>query len=171
MKQIQLNTPVDDLYSVGKAVASRLKNIGLATAHDILYHYPSRYEDFSNVQNIDQLVPDRRFTIKGKIDNLQNRRSFRRRLSITEAIVTDNTGSVKIIWFNQPYLIKSFNPGDQIIVAGKLEIGKYGLHFTNPSYEKIKHQQIHTSRLIPIYPTTSRLTQRQLRYLVQLVMP
>ncbi len=171
MKQIEHSTPVEELFSVGRTVAARLKKIGLATAKDILYHFPSRYEDFSNVIDINQLVPGRIFTISGQIDNIQNRRSFRRRLNITEAIVSDKTGSIKITWFNQPYLIKTFNPGDQIIVAGKLELDKYGLHFTNPSYEKGSFQQIHTGRLIPIYPTTGKLTQRQLRYLVKLVQP
>ncbi len=171
MELIQFDTPVENLYSVGTAVASRLKKLGLFTTKDILYHLPSRYEDFSQIQTIDKLIPDQRFTVKGKIDAIQNRRSFRKRLNITETIISDDTGSVKVIWFNQPYLTKSFNPGDTIIVAGKLEMDKYGLHFTNPSYEKIKYRQIHTSRLIPIYPTTYRLTQRQIRYLAQLVQP
>ena len=171
MELIQFDTPVEYLYSVGTTVASRLKYIGLCTAKDILYHFPSRYEDFSNVQKIYKLIPDQRFTVRGKIDAIQNRRSFRKKLNITETIISDDTGSVKIIWFNQPYLTNTFNPGDSIIVAGKLEMDKYGLHFTNPSYEKIKYRQIHTSRLIPVYPTTFRLTQRQIRYLVQLVQP
>ncbi|MDD5567200.1 MAG: ATP-dependent DNA helicase RecG [Patescibacteria group bacterium] len=171
MELIQFNTPVEELYSVGKTVAQRLKNLGLKHAKDILYHFPSRYEDFSNITTIDKLTSGIRVTIKGKIDAIQNRRSFRRRLYITEAIVSDQTGSVKIIWFNQPYLAKTFVPGDKIVVSGKLEMDKYGLHFTSPSYEKLSGPQIHTGRLVPVYPTTSRLTQRQLRFLTQLSKP
>ncbi|MFA5106750.1 MAG: ATP-dependent DNA helicase RecG [Patescibacteria group bacterium] len=171
MKLIQFDTPVEELYSVGKTVAQRLKTLGLRTAKDILFHFPSRYEDFSKITTIDKLVPGAQVTIKGKIQDIQNRRSFRRRLYITEAIVGDQTGSVKIIWFNQPYLLKTFSPGDHIVVAGKLEMDKYGLHFTSPSYEKLAGPAIHTGRLVPIYPTTSRLTQRQIRFLAQLVRP
>ncbi|MBU0707708.1 ATP-dependent DNA helicase RecG [Patescibacteria group bacterium] len=170
MKRIQFDTPVEELFSVGQAVAQHLKKLDIKTAQDLLYHFPLRYEDFSNVQTIDQLVPERSSTVRGKINAIQNRRSWRSHISITEAIIADPTGSVKIIWFNQPYLTKSFAQGDQIIVAGKLDMDKYGLHFTNPSYEKVKYKQIHTSGLVPVYPATQRLTQRQLRYLIQLSM-
>ncbi|MFA6198424.1 MAG: ATP-dependent DNA helicase RecG [Patescibacteria group bacterium] len=165
------NTPVTELYSVGPAVAQRLKRLGLRTAEDIIYHYPSRYDDFSKIKKIDSLSPAQQVTIKGKIDAIQNRRSWQRRLNITEALISDDTGTVKVIWFNQPYLAKSFAPGDRIVVSGKLEMDKYGLHFTSPSYEKIGPTQIHTGRLVPVYPATDGLTQRHLRYLTQLVMP
>lgn len=171
MKLIQFNTPIEELYSVGQTVAQRLKTLGLKTAKDVLFHFPSRYEDFSNVTTIDKLVPGGQATVRGKIATIQTRRSFRKRLSLTEAILSDETGSVNLIWFNQPYLAKTFSAGDQIIVSGKMELDKYGLHFTAPSYEKLTGRQIHTGRLVPIYPTTSSLTQRQLRFLTQLVKP
>jgi ATP-dependent DNA helicase RecG len=171
MQRIMPNTPVTELYSVGPAVAQRLKRLGLRTAEDIIYHYPSRYDDFSKIKKIDSLSPAQQVTIKGKIDAIQNRRSWQRRLNITEALISDDTGTVKVIWFNQPYLAKSFAPGDRIVVSGKLEMDKYGLHFTSPSYEKIGPTQIHTGRLVPVYPATDGLTQRHLRYLTQLVMP
>jgi len=171
MNRIVPETPVTELYSVGPAIAQKLKRIGLRTALDIIYHYPTRYDDFSKVQNIDKLSPNQQVTIKGKIDAIQNRRSWKRRLNITEALVSDDTGTVKIIWFNQPYLAKSFIPGDRIVVSGKLEMDQYGLHFNSPSYEKLGRTQIHTGRLVPVYPATDGLTQRHLRYLTQLVLP
>lgn len=169
MNRLTLETPVDQLHTVGKTIAQRLQRIGIFTARDLLYHFPTRYEDFSNVQAISKLTPNQQVTIRGKIDAIQARRSYRRRLSITEALVTDETGTVKIIWFNQAYLAKSLAIGDRILVSGKLDMDKYGLHFTGPSYEKVGARQLHTGRLVPVYSTTDHLTQRHLRYLIQQV--
>ncbi|MDP3964189.1 MAG: ATP-dependent DNA helicase RecG [bacterium] len=171
MKQLFPDTPITDLQTVRPSIAQRLHKLGIRLAKDLLYHWPTRYEDFSKITTISRLSPNTRVTVKGKIDAIQNRRSWKRRLNITEAILSDDTGSVKIIWFNQAYLAKTFSPGDKIIIAGKIELDQYGLHFTNPLYEKLSRQPVHTSRLIPIYPSTAGLTQRHIRYLIQLVRP
>ncbi|MFH1171838.1 MAG: ATP-dependent DNA helicase RecG, partial [bacterium] len=95
------------------------------------------------------------------------RRSFRRRLSITEGVLRDETGSVKITWFNQPYLATNLKPGDRLVISGKVSDRGGMLQFASPAYERIGGREtIHTGRLVPMYPTTAGLTQRQLRYFV-----
>ena len=71
-------------------------------------------------------------------------------MSMAEAIVSDNSGSIKVVWFNLPYLAKTLKPGDEIFLAGKPQIYNFSLQLTNPIYEKVSEFPIHTSRLIPL---------------------
>lgn len=169
---ITLITPLGQLNRVGKTTSSRLKKLGLETAEDLLFHFPFRYDDFSKLVPISKLQIDETATIKGRIDLIANKRSPRKRIMITEAMITDdNDDSIKAIWFSQPFIAKTLEQGDEVYLAGKLEETKYGLQFTNPAYEKIKQDTAHTARLIPIYPTTEGITQKQIRFLLKTILP
>jgi ATP-dependent DNA helicase RecG len=169
-----LSTLIPQLTPVGKTVARRLKKLGLETAQDLLFYYPFRYDDFSQITTIDKLQPDTKASIKGKIEIIQNKRSPKKRKIITEALVADPTGSIKAIWFGQPFLTKAMKPGDEVYLSGKVEYDYYGIQLTSPSYEKVsswKKDTIHTARLVPIYSVTKNLTQKQIRFLTKLVLP
>ena len=171
---ITLDTPIPQLTPVGKTAARRLKKLGLETAQDLLFYYPFRYDDFSQITTIDKLQPDTVVTIKGKIEIIQNKRSLIKKKIITEALVADPTGSIKAIWFGQPFLTKAIKPGDEVYLSGKVDYDYYGIQLTSPSYEKIsswKKETVHTARLVPIYSVTENLTQKQIRFLTKLVLP
>jgi len=161
---MNLQTPISELTRVGKTTASRLKNLGLETIEDLIFYFPFRYEDFSLIKNIDDLVPNEPVTVRGKIQLIANRRSFRKRKNITEALVADESGSVKVIWFNQPYLTKTLRVGDEVYLSGKLDEDR--LQFVSPDYEKVRTSPVHTARLVPIYHLTLGVTQKQLRFLI-----
>jgi len=166
-----LETPIENLTRVGKTTAGRLKRLGLKTVNDLLYYFPFRYEDYSKVVAIKDLLPNQTVTIKGKIVLIENRRSHRKRMTITEALIEDNTGSIKVIWFNQPFLIKNLKPGDEIFIAGATEINNLSLQFTSPAYEKITgSDSLNTAKIVPVYPLTSNLTQKQLRFLIKVAL-
>lgn len=170
---MNLNTPVSQLSRVGAATAKKLTKLGLNKAEDLLYHYPFRYEDWSKILTIAELKTKKSGTIKGKITLIANHRSPRKKMILTEAIVSDKTDSVKVIWFNQPFLLTILRPGTEVYLAGKIDYDEhYGLEFLNPSYEIVSGKApIHTGRLVPVYPTTSNLSQKQIRSLIRQILP
>ncbi|MFA6215366.1 MAG: ATP-dependent DNA helicase RecG [Patescibacteria group bacterium] len=169
---LDLTTPVSALGRVGKTTASRLKKLNLEIAADLIFYYPFRWQDFSQISEIAKLQPAEAITVKGKIQLIRNRRSPVKRRILTEGLITDQTGSVKVIWFNQPFLTKILKPGDEVYLSGKVDFDRYTLQLINPVYEKVKTEAtIHTARLVPIYSLTSNLTQKQLRFLIKTVLP
>jgi ATP-dependent DNA helicase RecG len=162
-----LETPIDKLSRVGKATAGLLNKLGVYNLLDLIYYFPFRYDDFSQLINISKLAPNQTVTIKGKIILISNRRSFRKRMTITEALVEDETGTIKIVWFNQPFLTKNLKAGDEVFISGKVEFDRLGLQFVSPAYEKINgHDSLHTAKIVPVYFLSGRLTVKQLRFLV-----
>ncbi len=164
---ILLDTPVENLSRIGKTVASRLKRLGVFNTFDLIHYFPFRYDDFSNLKNIADLKPGDITTVRGKIELLTNKRSPRKKMVITECFLTDETGSIKAIWFRQPYIAKTLKNGDEVYFSGKVMGDLFSLTFQNPSYEKVATETTHTARLVPIYPLTSGLTQKQLRFLTK----
>ncbi|MFA6028076.1 MAG: ATP-dependent DNA helicase RecG [Patescibacteria group bacterium] len=163
---IPFKQPITSLNRVGQTLSRRLKKINLETTLDLIYYFPFRYEDFSKITKIADLQPDQQTTVKGKIELLNSRRSFRRRMMITEAVIADESESVKIVWFNQPYIAKILQSGDEIFVSGKVSSDTLGVCFKNPVYEKVKTETAHTARIVPIYPLTEGITQKQIRFLI-----
>ena len=155
---------------MGKTSAKRLAYLGIKTAEDLLYYFPFRYEDYRNIAPISQLQAGQLVTICAQVELIANKRSFRSRKTITEALVSDKSGSVRIVWFNQPYIIKNIQVGDVIYLSGKAQADILGPKLVSPIYEKFsKEKTTHTARLVPIYPSTYGLTQKQIRFLVSQV--
>jgi len=166
---VSLETPLSKFPTVKKAILKKLHSLGLTKAQDLLYHFPFRYDDFSKTVAINEIVPEVPLTIHGTLQLLSNRRSFATRKMVTEGIFADDSGQIKAVWFNQPYLIKNLQVGDELFLAGKAELNKYGLQLVNPTYEKHRKDgsTINTGRLVPVYPTTSGLSQKQIRFLIK----
>ncbi|RLC38910.1 DNA helicase RecG [Candidatus Falkowbacteria bacterium] len=168
---IELNTPIIKLNRVGAAAAKRLEKIGVNFVIDLLNYFPFRYDDFSKITSIKNLKPNTSANITGQIELIQNKRSPRKRINITEAIVSDSTEQIKIIWFNQPFIARNLRAGDKISLAGKVEHGPAGLQMTSPIYEKlISGNTIHTQGLVPIYHLTANITEKQIRFLIKQIL-
>ena len=175
---LSLTSNLTDLKGVGSTIAKRLARLNLFTIGDLLYHFPARYEDFSHFVQIANLKVGERVTIKGKVQLINTRRSWKRRLTVTEALIKDTTGSIKAVWFNQPYLAETIKPGTEVMLAGTLTAGSYGLQLEHPTIEPVagahlpvRQAGVHTGRLVPIYPSTGLLGQRLLRTLVNRALP
>jgi len=170
---LNLETSIEQFSRVGKNTAKRLRKLGLRTAKDLIFYFPFRHEDWSQVVPISKLNYGSIATCRGRVELIKNTRSYFKRKNITEALVSDSSGSIKVVWFNQPYLTKILKIGDEIFLSGRVDFDRFGLHLTSPSYEKvpIKGQTTHTARIVPIYPATENLTQKQIRFLVKIVMP
>ncbi len=150
-----------------------LKRVGLLTIRDILFYFPTRYSDISELHHIRELVVGESATILGKVVSAKTKKSFRTKIPMGEAIVEDTTGSIKIVWFNQAYLAKMFKVGDSVRVTGKVSETKSGLTLTNPEIEKTpdlpidRHDTLFMGDAVsdthiryPIYPETRGLTSR-----------
>lgn len=164
---MDLNTTIIELNRVGKTVATRLSKLGLDTVHDLLFCFPFRYEDYTKVTLIDDLKAGEKVNICGQIELIDNKRARRRRMYITEALVSDESESIKVIWFNQPFIGKTLKVGDKVSLAGKVD-EEYGIMtMVSPVYEKIGQGGIHTTGMVPIYHLTENITQKQLRFLIK----
>ena len=166
---MNIDSSVKNIYGVGPKILKRLKALKIETFKDLIFYYPFRFEDFSKVVKISEIKPNEPVTIKAKIQLLNSKRSSFRRKIIVEALVEDETGSIQVIWFNQPFIKKTLKPGDVVFFSGIPAINYNYLQFVSPTYEKASANNIHTGRIIPIYPTTDGITQKQLRYLISSV--
>ena len=169
---VTLNSKIETINGVAKRIAPKLKKLGVETVEQLLTYWPFRWEDWSQVKKISQVEPNTTVTIKGVVELIQNKRSQWKKRLITEAIIADGTDQIKAIWFHQPYLVKNLRPGDHIFLSGKAELREDGLQFVHPEYEKItkyKTETMHTARIVPVYPLTKGVTEKQLRYVMSSV--
>ncbi|MFA6995306.1 MAG: ATP-dependent DNA helicase RecG [Patescibacteria group bacterium] len=165
---VNINSSIIELHRVGKTTSTLLKKLGLNTVHDLLFYFPFRYDDFSNQIKIAEIKANTTVNISGTIELIQNKKSARRRMFVTEALISDDSDSLKVIWFNQPFLTRTYHVGDQISVSGRVSENYGQLTMISPVSEKIYSQElIHTSGLVPNYHLTSNLTQKQIRFLVK----
>lgn len=162
---IHLSTSVSALPGIGAAAAKDLKNLGVVSVHDLLHYFPFRYDDFSNIKPIANLHNGETVTVTGRIRTINSRKAKNRRLTLTEAIVEDGTGAIKVVWFNQPYLEKTLAAGKVVSLAGTVD-SKFGKTLVNPIHEPA-HSNLHTGRIVPVYGRTGALTIRRLRAAIQ----
>ena len=166
---ITLATELQQIRGLSPTFLAKLTRLGIRTVRDIIFHFPTRYEDFSKVVAIAALMPGQATTIRGTVRTVELRRTWKKRMLLTEAVVSDETGGVKAIWFNQPYIAKILKPGMAVNLAGKVVTSGGDTYLSNPSYEPVRWnaETRHTAGLIPVYPETKGLTSRGIRYLVK----
>lgn len=178
MITIKLSDNLAELTSFRKNFIDKLKKLNIETVRDLLWHFPFRYEDFSNFSKIADLKSGQQVTIRGVISSVKLYRTQKRKMFIVEAVVSDDTGSVKAVWFNQRFLLSSLKKGKIVNLAGKAaEESKNRVYLSHPVYEILNQKTIgeggktsHTGRLVPIYPETKGLTSRAFRFLIRPVL-
>jgi ATP-dependent DNA helicase RecG len=165
--QFELSTPVEELYLVGPARAKLFKNLGIHTLEDLLFYFPRAHQDLSKFTPINELALGEQGNIKARVLEIKSFRTKVRRFSLTQALVEDDSGSLLCVWFNQPFLTKIIKPGEEFIFSGKVTSSKNKLQLQSPVYEQVKTEQVHTSRLVPLYSLTASLTQKQIRSVIK----
>lgn len=164
-----LNAPVTVLPGVGPKNGETLKKLGLETLEDMLYFFPRRYDDYSQLKTINRLEYGEQVTVIGTIQSSNSRKVRNGKMNITEAVISDGTGNLRATWFNQPWLTKKLRPGLQVVLSGKIDQYLGRISTSNPDVEQIEQQNLHTNRIVPVYPLTARITQRWLRRLMHRV--
>ena len=151
------------------ATFDRLEKLGLFTVGDVIRNYPRRHNDFSLTVPISELREGVEQTIHGTIDRSREIRMGRSgRMRSTEVQISDASGaSIRVLWFNQPYLARSMREGAEIAVAGLVRNYRGRAAFQNPEFEILtdKAGQRHTGRIVPVYRLTEKLPQRTVREL------
>jgi len=169
-----LQTPLQYLKGVGPRRAADLQRVGLVTLEDLLYRFPIRYEDRGSFETIASLRPGAAASIIGEVVSCGVRPTRRPRFKIFEMLLRDRTGSIRAVWFNQPFLSDVFHPHQRVILYGKLDLSSHGLQLQNPQYEILKSddpaeaedETLHTGRIVPVYEKTGTLTTKMQRVLV-----
>jgi len=158
----ELDSPITVIRGVSTSADKKFAKLNVRTVRDLLYFFPRRYVDYSRRKPISELIEGEEQTIIGtiwqaRVATLGNRRG-------TEAIVGDETGNIRVVWFNQPYLAKSFRTNARIVISGTVSIFKGHKVFESPEWELLGDKElIHTGRLVPVYPLTQGLYPRQVR--------
>lgn len=163
-----LDTEVRFIKGVGAVKAREFQRLGIKTLKDVLFDFPFRHDDLSQQVNIVNIVPGQKVTVRGTITVINNRKAQNRRMTVTEAIIEDVSGTIKAIWFHQGFLTKVLRPGTVVSLSGKTD-DRYGLSLVNPEYEVIAKTTAtkHTGRIVPIYKLAGSLTQKVRRSLVE----
>jgi ATP-dependent DNA helicase RecG len=130
-----LATPLQFLKGVGPRRGADLQRVGLSTIEDLLYRFPMRYEDRGDFQPIARLRPGVSASVAGEVVGCTVRPTRRPRFRIFEMLMRDDTGSLRAVFFNQPFLNDVFRPHQRVILFGKLELTSHGLQMQNPQYE------------------------------------
>ncbi len=159
-----LYSSIKNLPGIEAKYAKKLEQLGIKTARDFIYYFPFRYDDFSRIEKIINLKADETATIQGKITDIQNTRTWKRRMAITEAFVEDGTGSIRAIWFNQPFITRNLKKGRQIRLSGKVGWDNNGFYLSNPAYELASRVPTNTGRIVPVYSETRGVTSKWIRW-------
>lgn len=166
---LSLESKIEEIKKIGPVYLKKLHRLKIKTIRDLFLHFPYRYDDFSHFVPIDQLQINQIVTVQGKVAKINSTpRNHWRRISITEVLIEDGTGTIKSVWFNQPYLTQTLSLGTKVNLSGKATLIKKVLSFSNPAYEVVsKKDFVHTGRLVPVYHETAGLTSRYLRYVIK----
>lgn len=152
---------IKSISGVGDALAAKYIKSGIASVEDLINFLPRRYEDFSEIQKISSIKPGP-VSVKAKITTVKGRYA-RRGLHITEALASDKSGSVRLVWFNQPYREAQIKKNSEYYISGKFELNYRRLSIMNPACELVSEFPVNAARIVPIYRESQGLKSNQIR--------
>lgn len=161
---MELSSPVTSVPGIGASLSGRLQKLDIATVFDLLYHLPFRFEDRRHISRINQVQPGEVVTVKGTITAIKNEFTRSGRF-IQKAVISDDSGSLDVSWFNQSFLVRSLK-NRTVSLSGKVDFFGPKKTLISPEYEFITSSQpvlLHTGRLVPIYPETAGISSKLLR--------
>ena len=163
-----LDTPLGEANGFTPFVIGKLERLGVSTVRELLYLFPRRHIDFTRVSPIASLEVGREQTAMGTVWEASEVKMGASRRRSTEAVVGDDSGNVRVVWFNQPWVARALRPGTRIALSGRVALHRGHRVFENPEYEPMAEKElVHTARLVPVYPLTEGLTSRRLRTLIK----
>ena len=157
----QLHDPVRFLPGVGPEMARRLAKLDVRTVRDLLFHVPRAYRDRRLVTPIAFLKPNTEATVRARVVSVRLERRFRGRRDVS-ATIQDETGSRRVVWFNQPFVEKALQAGETYLFSGPVE-PFHGLELHNPEFEPVEEGGEKLARVTPVYGLTQGVQQRWLR--------
>lgn len=161
--------PLTTLKGIGPELAKKFAHLGVRNVDELAANYPRRYEDYSQVSLIKDLQPGE-VSLQATIGQVTGR-YVRRGMHVTEAVATDASGSVRLVWFNQPYRANSIKSGQAYYISGNFGLSRQRFSITSPSIELVSDFPVNTARIIPVYRETKGLTSRQMRAALTQALP
>jgi len=160
------DAPLTAVSGIGPKSAKTLERLGLYTLGDLLWHLPRRYDDYSQMRPINRLWYGEEVTVIGAVEEIRLRPVRSGHLKLVEALISDGTGALRVTWFNQPWLAERLEPGSGVVLSGKVEQYLGRLIMNNPEWEPLERQQLHTNRIVPVYPLTAGVSGKWLRRVI-----
>ncbi len=157
-----LDASVTAMSGIGEKRRQLLARLEVTTIRDFLRYYPRRYEDYSQLKTVDQLVFGERVSLLATVWEAGGRTTHSGP-HIFRAILSDTTGTIEVTWFNQPHLAKRIRPGMQLLVSGKVDEYLGRLTMNAPEFELVGRTDVTNARILPVYSLTEGLTQRWMR--------
>ena len=170
---MELHDQLETKFRLDTNQKKALNKLKIFSVADLLFHFPVRYSDISEIKNIAELVPGDMATIYGKVSKLKTKKAFRSGIPMGEGEIEDLSGKIKITWFNQAYLAKMIHEGESVKLTGKVTQGKNGIYLANPEFEKLPYMPIDTHETLftkenisnegfsyPIYVETRGITSK-----------
>jgi len=165
---------ISNLTGIGEKRATALRSAGLHTVFDLINYFPRDYDDRSQIKTVEELLPGAVNTIRGRLagepENVnpsKKKKIGSRPLTLTKAVLKDTTGSLELVWFNQPYLKKYFRTGQEYAFTGKVRLDyKNRLQMESPDYEPCGELQLSSGRIVPVYTAPKGFSQKTFRALI-----
>lgn len=178
---MQLTDLIEKDFRLQEGQKKALKKIGIKTVEDLLYHFPTRYGDTSEMKNIGSLISGESAVIFGRITGLKTGKAFLKKTPISEGYIEDETGKIKALWFHQPYIAKMIHEGALVRVEGKVSDRKGVLGMMNPKIENVNKIPIgvgdslfgsegEAHSLYPVYPESQGITSNWFYHAIQKVL-
>ncbi len=158
-----LSSPTTIIQGIGQKQAQLLNKLDLHTVEDMIYYFPRRYDDYSELKLIKDLQYGEEVTIIAYLKSINTFTTRDKRRKIVQAVVSDDTGTIQLMWFNQEYHLRYLRKEMFLSISGKIEQYMGRLVIYHPEYEQIDQQQLNTKRIVPVYSLTARLSQKWLR--------
>ena len=166
---MDLNDSLTTIRGIGETITDKFGRMSIFTVSDLIHNYPRRYDDYSVVSSIASIKPGL-VTVKATLKQITGR-YVRRGMHITEAIVSDKTSSVRLVWFNQPYRATTMKIGDEYYVSGQFELSNRKFAIMSPACELVSNFPINTARMVPVYRETKGLNSNQIRKAINQLLP
>lgn len=157
-----VKTHIKDILRTTPKHIRKLQGLGVETVHDFLLYFPRTYKDRTDIAKVADIKLDEVNVIKGVLTHLHTRRTKYGKY-LTFGKLTDETGSIQVIWFNQPHIKRVLYSGSEIILTGKVKYSFGKITLQSPSYELQKEEQIHSERIVPIYHETEGISSKWIR--------
>ena len=173
-----LHTPLNEILRLNDQQKTALKKIGINNIRELMYHFPVRYGDSAEPHIISSLEPKQQATVFGRIRNLKTSKAFIKKIPMAEAVIEDETGSIKAVWFNQPYIAKMIKEDSFVKIEGHLSERKGEIYFSNPKIETVGSLPLNTEEsifgpegesftLYPVYRETRGISSNWIFYAFQ----
>ncbi len=166
-RPLEMSDDVTLIKGVWRKLLPRLHKLDVKSVGDLVHLFPGRYNDFTNIRTVAQLAPgDNQTSI---LTVWEARQTMLGRQKSTQAVLGDETGNIRAVWFNNPWIAAQLKHGVKVVLSGKINVFRGNLVFEAPEYEVLDggDDLVHTGRLVPVYPSTQGLSQRVLRSLVK----